>query len=195
MIPEKARIRKRDESLLFLRLLLKNPKMLGAVVPSSAALANFMCRNIVILEDEYIVEIGAGTGRFSQALLNIGISPERIFLVEVDPEMCRFLKKNLPMVNVIEGDAAQLGQLLPKHIIGKVKTVISGIPLINLSPLVQKQIAESCFQVLSEQGNMLQFTYGPTSPLSAKKLGLKKKRLGHVLFNLPPAVIWSYTKG
>jgi len=86
-------------------------------------------------------------------------------------------------------------EILPPHVIGKVSTVISGIPLVNLSSSLQAGIAEACFAVLGEEGQMLQFTYGPISPLSSRKLGLHKKRLGHVLWNFPPAVIWAYKRG
>jgi len=190
----KTQVRKRDENLLFLRRWFKNPKALGSVVPSSVALAEFICKHVTLGEDDYVVEIGAGTGRFTKSLIQAGLPVDRIFLVELDPEMCRFLKQALPMVTVIEGDATNLENLLPAEILGKVSTVISGIPLINLSAEIQSAIAKACFSVLAESGSLLQFTYGPISPLSAKRLGLKKDRLGHVLLNFPPAIIWRYQR-
>ena len=186
---------KRDENLLFFKRLLKNPKALGAVTPSSLALSNFICRHVEATPDSYVVEIGAGTGRFTRALLRYGISPSQLFVVEMDPELCEFLTLHFPQVTVINGDASRLLDILPPHIIGKVSTVISGIPLVNLSAALQAGIAEACFAVLAEEGQMLQFTYGPVSPLSSRKLGLHKKRLGHVLWNFPPAVIWAYKRG
>lgn len=186
---------KRDENLLFFKRLLKNPKALGAVTPSSLALSNFICRHVEATADSYVVEIGAGTGRFTRALLRYGIIPSQLFVVEMDPELCEFLTLHFPQVTVINGDASCLVEILPPHIIGKVSTVISGIPLVNLSSSLQAGIAEACFAVLAEGGQMLQFTYGPVSPLSSRKLGLNKKRLGHVLWNFPPAVIWSYKRG
>lgn len=186
---------KRDENLLFLKRLLKNPKALGAVTPSSLALSNFICRHVEATPDSYVVEIGAGTGRFTRALLRYGIIPSQLFVVEMDPELCEFLTLHFPQVTVINGDASRLLEILPPHIIGKVSTVISGIPMVNLSASLQAGIAEACFAVLGEGGQMLQFTYGPISPLSSRKLGLHKKRLGHVLWNFPPAVIWAYKRG
>lgn len=186
---------KRNENFLFFKRVLKNPKALGAVVPSSLALANFICRHVEVSPDSYIVEIGAGTGRFTRALLRYGIPPSQLYVVELDPELCGYLRQNFPQVTVIEGDASRLVEFLPPSIIGNISTVISGIPLINLSESVQAGIADACFAVLREGGQMLQFTYGPVSPLSCRKLGLCKKRLGHVFWNLPPAVIWSYKRG
>ncbi len=186
---------KRDENLLFFKRLLKNPKALGAVTPSSLALSNFICRHVEATVDSYVVEIGAGTGRFTRALLRYGVTPSQLFVVEMDPELCKFLTRHFPQVTVINGDASRLTEILPPHIIGKVSTVISGIPLVNLPGSIQAGIADACFAVLSEGGQMLQFTYGPVSPLSSRKLGLHKKRLGSVWWNLPPAVIWAYKRG
>lgn len=186
---------KRDENLLFFKRLLKNPKALGAVTPSSLALSNFIGRHVEATPDSFVVEIGAGTGRFTRALLRYGVVPSQLFVVEMDLELCKFLNAHFPQVTVINGDATHLLDILPPHIIGKVSTVISGIPLVNLSESVQAGIADACFSVLAEGGQMLQFTYGPISPLSSRKLGLHKKRLGSVLWNFPPAVIWAYKRG
>lgn len=187
-------IRKRDESLLFLKQLIRNPKSLGAVVPSSQMLADFICGHVPTAENHLVVEVGAGTGRFTQGLLKAGIKPENLIVLEIDPLMCSFLRKNFPHINVIEGNANQLHTLLPNEWVGKIGTIISGIPMVNLSGEDQEQIISSCFQVLSETGFVLQFTYGPISPLSSKKLGLTKKRLGHVFMNFPPATVWQYSR-
>ena len=66
--------------------------------------------------------------------------------------------------------------------------------MVNLSFEDQSQIVEGCFQSLTFEGKLLQFTYGPLSPLPSRKLGLKQKRLGHVLFNFPPATVWQYSR-
>lgn len=185
---------KRSENILFLKRVLKNPKALGAIAPSSPALSNFICRHVEVDEDTYVVEIGAGTGRFTRALLHYGVSPAQLFVVEMDSELCKFLTTHFPHVTVIEGDASRLMDILPPHVIGKVSTVISGIPLVNLSESLQASLVAACFSVMEEDGQMLQFTYGPVSPLSTRKFGLSKKRLGHVFWNFPPAVIWSYKR-
>src|SRR5690606_19828346 len=101
-------------------------------------------------------------------LLLYGITPSQLFVVEMDPELCEFLTLHFPQVTVINGDASRLLEILPPHVIGKVSTVISGIPMVNLSASLQAGITEACFAVLGEEGQMLQFTYGPISPLSSR---------------------------
>lgn len=184
----------RQEKILFIRKLLKNPKSMGAIAPSSKKLAAFMAQ--CIHPDEVIVELGAGTGGLTLALLEAGVKPSNLVLCELDHDMCNLLRRKFPSLLVIEGDATHLRQLLADKAphIQDVDAIVSGIPMVNLNFSEQSLIMEVCFQVLCEEGRFLQFTYGPRSPLPSKKLGLHAQRLGHVLQNMPPAVIWQYTR-
>lgn len=183
-----------QERMLFLRKLLKNPKSVGAIVPSSKKLATFMAQ--CIHADEVIVELGAGTGGLTRALLDAGVKATNLVLFELDHDMCNLLRRKFPTLLVIEGNATELPTLLEAHAphIQNVDVIVSGIPMVNLNFSEQNLIIEACFRILHQTGRFLQFTYGPLSPLPSKKWGLQAKRLGHVLKNVPPAVIWQYTR-
>lgn len=184
---------KSEENLLFIRRWVKNPRGLGSILPSSEALGKFLYKHLDVSEHGYYVEIGAGTGSLTKTLLASGIPPNRLIVLELDPDLHAFLEKILPPeVMLLCGDAKNLRHLLPPQIAGNVSTVISGIPMMNLSFEEQKDIVEACFAILHTQGSLMQFTYGPLSPLPAKKLQLIKKRVGHVLMNMPPASVWRY---
>ena len=192
MTPVK-RVSNRQENILFLKRLLKNPKALGAVAPSSKALAEMMARHVRVNDTSYVVEVGAGTGRFTRGLLDAGLDASRLIVIELDGELCLYLQNNFPSVMIIQGDALLLDQLLPAGVALNVETIISGIPLINLNKEEQLGLITAFQNTLSPTGHIIQFTYGPVSPLSHKKLGLTATRLGHVFRNVPPATVWSYT--
>jgi phosphatidylethanolamine/phosphatidyl-N-methylethanolamine N-methyltransferase len=183
---------KNQENILFFKRLLKNPKALGAVVPSSVALAQMIAQNVILTEDGYVLEVGAGTGRFTSSLLEAGIPADRLFVIELDRELSHYLTQKFPYVTVINGDASKLDSLLPPHICSKIDTIISGIPLINLNKQEILGLVASFRDVMQPKGHILQFTYGPLSPLPHRKLGLKAKRVGSILMNMPPATVWSY---
>lgn len=188
-------LKKTDENLLFIKSWVQNPKALGAIAPSSEALGKFISKQITLGSDEFIVEVGAGTGSLTDELLVSGIAPEKLIVVELDEKLAAFLRKKLPaQVCVIQGNAEDLAKILPDFARGHIATVISGIPMMNLRKDEQLRIISSCFDVMKEGGYLLQFTYGPLSPIPAKKLGLAKKRVGHVLMNIPPATIWRYQR-
>jgi phosphatidylethanolamine/phosphatidyl-N-methylethanolamine N-methyltransferase len=179
---------------LFLKRWLANPLQMGSVIPSSPAL----CRRIAALAacgpDEVVVELGAGTGVISRALLDAGLPPERLVVVEIVRDMADHLRSALPGVNVIQGDAFELAKALPARMHGKVGTAICGIPLVML-PLAQQQRFVDAVESVAPGKGFLLYTYCITSPLPYGKLGLTAKREAWTPLNIPPASVWRYQPG
>ncbi len=179
---------------LFILRALKNPRQLGAVAPSSRHLGALLARHTIVDDFSPIIELGGGTGALTRALINTGLNPSRLYVIELDPALATYLKSALPQVNVIHGNAAELDQILPPEVIGKVHRVVSGLPMINIPESIQRKILESCFKIMAPGGAYLQYTYSPRSSIDIKAHHLKKKRLGTIFRNLPPATVWQYTK-
>ena len=137
---------------LFLARALRNPRRLGAIAPSSRQLGALLAKHAASDDHSPIVELGGGTGSLTHAMIKAGINPSRIYVIELDPALADYLKEAIPQVNVIQGDAAHLAKILPSHIVGKVKRIISGLPMINIPQPVQQQILESCFQIMAPEG-------------------------------------------
>jgi len=140
-----------------------------------------------------IVEIGAGTGALTQSLID-KFGANNLHLIELEEHMVSALKNNFPGVKVFKGGAENMLKLLPKKIIGKVDTIVSGIPLRNLKENDRKAILDACFEMLKSGGSLAQFTYGLKSPVPYKEWGLKGERLKYVIRNIPPAFVWRFTK-
>ncbi|HYZ35079.1 MAG TPA: phosphoethanolamine methyltransferase [Crenalkalicoccus sp.] len=183
--------RQAANAALFFRRWLKNPLQMGSILPSSPSL----CRRIAALvrraEDEVVVELGAGTGVISRALLASGVPPERLAVVEIVPEMASHLRGVLPGVNVICGDAFELARTLPQRWHGKVGTAICGIPLVML-PVEQQQRFIRAVEAVAPGRGFLLYTYCITSPLPYRKLGLTARREAWTPLNFPPASVWRY---
>jgi phosphatidylethanolamine/phosphatidyl-N-methylethanolamine N-methyltransferase len=182
------------EAWIFLKRWFKHPLRLGAIAPSSQALADLICRQVAFKEDGIVVELGAGTGSLTRRLISAGIPLDRLFVVELDPELHSFLAASLPQANVILGDARHLEKLLPAKYIGKVSTIVSGMPVSTMPFKIQKEIIDSAFKVLSPEGDILQYSYRHTSPLPSKRLGLESEKRGITFKNIPPATVWRYCK-
>jgi len=176
---------------LFFRRWLANPLQMGSVIPSSPSL----CRRIAALvsrrDDEVVLELGAGTGVVSRALLASGVPAEKLVVVEIVPEMANHLREVLPGVNVITGDAFELARALPERWHGKVGTTICGIPLVLLPLDQQRRFVRAVDTVAPGRGFLL-YTYCITSPLPYKALGLTARREAWTPLNVPPASVWRY---
>ena len=180
------------ETELFFRQWLRSPKSMGAVIPSSRALARAVSQEIVWRPGQVIVELGAGTGAISQGLLDSGLPPEALTMIELDRPLFEYLRDRFPAVRVINGDATRLVDILRQQGIGEVGTVISGIPMVTMPLAFQRAIIEQSFAALGPDGCLLQYTYSPIAPIPAKKLGVEARLVRFVVRNLPPATVWRF---
>ena len=179
------------DAALFFRRWLANPLQMGSVVPSSASLCRRIAGLVERAEDEIVLELGAGTGVVSRALLAAGVPPERLAVVEIVPEMAEHLRMALPGVQVIAGDAFDLPRALPARWHGKVGTAICGIPLVML-PLERQRAFVGAVEAVAPGRGFLLYTYCITSPLPYRRLGLSARRMAWTLANFPPASVWRY---
>ena len=178
--------------LLFLRSLLQNPRDVGAIFPSSPGLSELMAAR-VDPQSAGVLEIGAGTGPVTRALLERGVRPERLLVIERDPAMADYLRQNFPAVRVRCGDALHAARILSDESVEKVNTVVSSLPLRNFSSADRIEIVRAMMGALTPGGQLIQFTYAVGCPVPAKQLGLHAECLGRVWMNLPPAAVWRFT--
>jgi phosphatidylethanolamine/phosphatidyl-N-methylethanolamine N-methyltransferase len=190
-VREEPPVREVTNTSLFFRRWLANPLQMGSVVPSSATLCRRIAALVTRAEDEIVLEIGAGTGVISRALLAAGVPAEKLVVVEIVPDMADHLSQVLPGVNVLNADAFELARELPERFRGKVGTAICGIPLVML-PLAQQQRFVEAVEAVAPGRGFLLYTYCITSPLPYGKLGLTAKREAWTPLNFPPASVWRY---
>jgi phosphatidylethanolamine/phosphatidyl-N-methylethanolamine N-methyltransferase len=177
---------------------LRAPGQVAAAVPIGRGLAQLMAAQVPVDDAGLVVELGAGTGAITEALLAQGIAPHRLVIVEYSPDFAVLLRRKFPTVKVICADAQDLqASLHTARIAQPVQTIVSGLPLLTMDPARRDRILRECCALLEARGRLVQFTYGPMSPISCRllqRLGLHAKRVGQVWGNLPPAVVWCYTR-
>jgi phosphatidylethanolamine/phosphatidyl-N-methylethanolamine N-methyltransferase len=177
---------------MFFRRWLANPLQMGSIIPSSDALCRRVVRHTRRAANEAVLELGAGTGVVSRALLEGGVPAERLIVVEIVPEMAEHLRSVLPGVLVIEGDARLLPSLLARHWHGRISSVVCGIPLVLLPTAEQRRFIDAIEAVAPGRG-FLHYSYCVTSPLSGRRLRLAARREAWTPLNFPPASVWRYT--
>lgn len=183
----------------FLRQWLRNPVKMASVTPSGRQLANLMVAQLP-KGCWRVVEIGAGTGAFTRALLDYGVSPSQLLVIEINPKLADFLHERFPGVAVACADARHLGVLADEHGLlanGKLDAVVSGLGMLSMNAELRTDILRAAFAALADEGRFIQFTYGPASPVRRRErdaLGLRVKRAGLALRNLPPASVYVYQR-
>jgi phosphatidylethanolamine/phosphatidyl-N-methylethanolamine N-methyltransferase len=182
----------RFDGVRFLSSWLKNPKNIGAVAPSGPALSRTMAAIVDPAVNGAIVELGPGTGPVTAALLERGIDPKRLVLVEYDKDFCAVLRGKFPDVKVVQGDAFALDQTLQGHVSFPLAAIVSSLPLLNFAPEQRQRLIESAIRLMRPQSPFIQFTYGANSPLPVRSEHYETSASKRVWWNLPPARVWTY---
>ncbi len=180
----------------FLAAWLRDPLAMGAVASSSARLARQMAAQIEPTSG-CVLELGAGTGAITRALLARGVAPERLTLVERDRRLAGILHRRFPGVSVLVGDAGQLRRLIRRGQEQPVAAVVSSLPLLSMSALTRLRVLAQVSALLGPEGKLVQFTYSPKPPIPARltdALSLTGTRVARVFWNLPPAAVWVYRR-
>ncbi|CUH68783.1 16S ribosomal RNA methyltransferase KsgA/Dim1 family protein [Thalassovita gelatinovora] len=174
---------------VFLGEMIRRPTEVVAIAPSSAAVARRMTEGVEQVQGP-IVEIGPGTGSFTRAILDRGVAPERLTLMEMNPRFCETLREKFPGVTVLNRPAQDIERIGLRDI----GAVISGVPVLA-RPQIQRDVVGRAFRVMARDGFFTQITYSANAPISPDmqaELGLRADKRATVWANLPPARVFSF---
>jgi phosphatidylethanolamine/phosphatidyl-N-methylethanolamine N-methyltransferase len=182
------------DSARFLRSLVAAPRLTGAVAPSGRALAGAMAAAIGSPPRGLVVELGPGTGPVTRSLIEAGLAPERLVLVEYDAAFCRLLEQRFAPAAIVEGDAYDLRHTLAPFAGQSIAAVVSSLPLLNQPPRRRTKLIADAFDLMGPSGAFVQFTYGLQSPIPREFCVNRYSALRSrpILLNLPPAFVWTY---
>lgn len=186
---------KTADALLFFRAWLSAPLQVASVTPSGRALASLMTSEISAGTGT-VIELGPGTGVFTEALLNRGVCQSDLILVEYGVDFARELTMRFPAATTLRMDAAQLRKF-ELQTSAPIGAVVSGLPLLSMPVRKVIAILEGAFSHLRHDGAFYQFTYGPRCPIPRPlldRLGLKATFIGGTLANVPPAAVYRISR-
>lgn len=166
----------------------RNPRAIGAISPSSPALAEAMSAQVDFTKPGRVLELGPGTGAVTKALIRRGLGPERVIAVESDPAFARILRGRFPGLDVIEGDAADAGAVEGK---GPFNAIVSSLPLLNFPPHERVALVSALLRRMPPGTPFIQYSYGVKPPLP-RGADLRVTLAAKVWRNLPPARVWVF---
>jgi phosphatidylethanolamine/phosphatidyl-N-methylethanolamine N-methyltransferase len=184
-----------DDEVQFIRSWLEKPLSTGAVMPSGRFLARAMARLVDTEVPGPVIELGPGTGPVTEALVEQGVDPSRLVLVEFNPIFCRMLRSRYPEATVVQGDAYRLKHLLGSLLREPAAAIVSGLPLFNKPLRTRLRLIADAFGLLLPQAPFIQFTYAVVSPIPRNLPGMHARSTERIWRNLPPAQVWVYRKG
>jgi phosphatidylethanolamine/phosphatidyl-N-methylethanolamine N-methyltransferase len=184
-----------DDEVRFLRSWIEKPLHMGAVMPSGRMLARTMAQYVEIESDDPVVELGPGTGAITSALIERGVDPKRLVLVEYNPGFCALLRDRYPQAKVVQADAYRLRDSLREALDTAASAVVSGLPLVTKPMQIRLRLIRDAFLSLAPGAPFVQFTYSVVPPIPKSLPGVSTEASERVWMNLPPARVWVYRKG
>ena len=181
---------------------LRNPRITGAVLPSSGKLSSVITAEVGIKTARHIVELGPGTGAITRHILR-QMSPEAKFIaVELNPQICEEFSRRFSGVRIINDNAANLRAILAREGMFEADIVISGLPWASFGAELQNQLLGEIIHSLGPRGVFTTFAYiqGLALPTAhAFKRNLEKRfstvnRTPVIWRNIPPAVVYRCRK-
>jgi phospholipid N-methyltransferase len=182
----------------FMAVALRNQGVVGAVAPSSPSLAKALTAVVPASGTPVVVELGPGTGSISEAIRRRLAPGSRQLAIDVEPSMVAHLRRAKPWLEVIHGDAVELGALLAAAGVTRVDAVVSTLPWSLFPGPRQSRILDEIGRVLAPGAAFTTATYLYAMPLPRSRAFRRRLRsafeevltTGPVWRNLPPGMTY-----
>jgi phosphatidylethanolamine/phosphatidyl-N-methylethanolamine N-methyltransferase len=184
--------RKFDEEISFFKGWQRDKKGVGALLPTSSVTARRMASVIDLSSGLPVLELGAGTGVITKAILERGVKPNDLVSIEYAPHFYDLLRKRFSDVDVRNGDVFELDRVLADRRDQMFDCVISAVPMLSF-PLERRiALMKDLLSRVPPGRPVIQITHGPMSPLPAMPDVYVISHFDFVVRNLPPAQLWLY---
>ena len=188
-------------SLAFLKALIKNPTKIGAISPSSRALALEMLSHWPENQGDVIVEYGPGTGALSK-ILHEKLEEQTSIALEVVEDFIPALQTNYQKTKFIHSSANELGTVLQQRDLVSPKLIVSGLPWAIFSDELQDSILNATFEHLDSSGVFSTFAYLHALKMPGAQHFFNKikntfsdvQKSNVTWMNLPPAIVYHCRK-
>lgn len=182
-------------SVLFFKKFIQKPFVVASVIPSSPMMIRRVADKMDFSKPRVIAEFGAGEGCHSRELVRRMDEGSRLFLFEIDEELCQHLEKQFsgdPRVEVLNEDAENLPKVLADHGLSQCDYVLSGIPFSVLEDGKKRRILDHIHQSLQPDGAFV--IYQVTNELRRFATQFPKADSEYFLLNIPPMFITVFRK-
>ena len=165
------------------------------MIPSSRFLAAKMLNHISIEEAKVVVELGPGTGVFTEKILEKMGENTQLIVVELNDDFYNTLQNKFhhPNLHLKHGSADQIGIYLKEYGFEKADLIISSLPLANFPSDLRKNVIETAKNCLDDKGKFVQFQYSLQS-LKTLKRNFHLVKVEFTAFNFPPAFVYTCSK-
>lgn len=185
------------DSASLLRQFLGSPAVIGAVVPSSRALAEVVTSPVPDRGDPVVVELGAGTGTITDVAQHRLGGRGRHIAVELNSRLATLLRERHPTVDVLHAAAEELPGIMDDRGL-TADVVISALPWAAFRACGPDTLHSRLSGVMAGTAAFTQIAYTATrwAPPARQELADLRAEFQEVTLsrtvwrNLPPALVY-----
>ncbi|MEJ8475101.1 class I SAM-dependent methyltransferase [Roseibium algae] len=187
------------DEVRFFRSWVESPLKTGAVSPSGPLLVTKMASYLDPKPGAHFVELGPGTGVVTKAIFDRGIPSDDLISIEYSEDFCQLLKSRFPGLNVVQGDAYALKDILSDGAAaGFAKDgldgIVSSLPLFTRPESERRRFLHDALEVLKPGAPFIQFSYALVPPVKPEPGVFSLSKSDWIWKNLPPARVWVYRR-
>ncbi|WP_250034013.1 class I SAM-dependent methyltransferase [Paractinoplanes maris] len=174
------------------------PMAVASVTPSGRALTQQVTSPVPASGDPVVVELGPGTGAFTQAIQTRLAGRGHHLAIELNPRFATLLATRFPQLEVVTADARELITVLATRARPHADVIVSGLPWAAFERTQQQTVLDAVAQALTPTGAFTTFAYVHarwTPPARRLRRALhdtfEEVVLGRTVWaNLPPALVY-----
>ncbi|KMZ42625.1 MULTISPECIES: methyltransferase domain-containing protein [Bacillales] len=182
-----------QDFLVFLRRFIAEPGRVGSIIPSSRFLCEQMLKSVDWASTDVILELGPGTGAFTQTIYQRLHPGTQYVLVERDSQFRSMLQSRFPDLPIRE-EATKLRSYLEEQDLAGADVIISGLPFANFPQELRAAILDEVQSVLKPGGLFITFQYSLQLQAELQDR-FPRVKIDFTLLNIPPAFIYTCRNG
>ncbi len=183
----------------FVRAFIREPMKVGAIWPSSEQLSRAISETCEFAPDHTIVELGPGTGNFTELLLPRLSGAGRLVALELCEPNVVMLRQRFPQSEIVFDSAEHLAKYVKPD---TAQCVVSGLAWGNMLPAMQDRIMDAIVASLAPGGTFVGFAYvhARVYPTTMRFRKLMQTRFARfettpiIWRNVPPAYVYRCRK-
>ena len=178
----------------FFKAFLKSPRVVGSVIPSSTSLEQRVVAAADVATARLVVELGAGMGGITRALLAAMEAEAKLLAIERTPEFAENLRRiDDDRLEVVHGCASSVVKEMNSRGLPLADAVVSGIPFSTIPEGLSREIISAIQEALAPGGRFVAYQISSRVADYAQPL-LGVPSVAHELRNVPPLRVFTWHK-
>jgi Phospholipid N-methyltransferase len=176
---------------VFFEGFVRNPVMVGSIVPSSRFVINRMLAPVDWDNCKLFVEYGPGVGTFCRPVLDRMRRDATLLVIDTNPQFIDYLRRTITDSRfvAVSGSAADVEMIVKAHGHEQADYVLSGLPFSTLPDGVGPAIAAATHRVIRKGGAFLVYQFTPRALTYMAKHFARIDNALEVI-NVPPCFLW-----